>query len=87
MIERLSGTIRSEATLRGSISVEGALSGRLTTTLPDGGYERGYNEGYIKGEADGKIAGYDEGLAARTYEIWMITLSDGTMVEKEVSLL
>lgn len=47
--------------------------------ISDGGYERGYERGYD--------AGYEKGLAARTYEIWTITLVDGTVVEKEVALL
>ena len=55
--------------------------------VTDGGYDRGYAEGYEKGNADGYGKGYDEGLAARTYETWTITLVDGSVVEKEVSLL
>ena len=43
--------------------------------ISDGGYERGYGEGY------------EEGLAARTYETWTITYVDGTVEEKEVALL
>lgn len=43
--------------------------------LTDGGYERGYAEGYA------------DGLSKRTYEVWTITLTDGTIVEKEVALL
>lgn len=39
--------------------------------LSDGGYERGYAEG----------------LAARTHETWTLTLTDGSIVEKEVALL
>jgi GTP-binding protein EngB required for normal cell division len=31
--------------------------------------------------------GYTDGLSARTYETWTITLIDGTIVEKEVALL
>lgn len=55
--------------------------------VSDGGFERGYKAGYEKGEADGLRKGYDEGLAARSYEIWTITLADGSIVEKEVPLL
>lgn len=51
--------------------------------LTDGGYERGYAAGYEKGNAEG----YANGLAERQYEIWTITLADGTIVEKEVALL
>lgn len=39
--------------------------------VSDGGYE----------------LGYADGLAARTYETWTITLTDGSVVEKEVALL
>lgn len=59
--------------------------------ISDGGYERGYETGYTKGNTDGyKMGfeqGYDEGLSKRTYEVWTITLVDGSMVEKEVALL
>lgn len=47
------------------------------------GFADGHSEGYIEGEAKG----YADGLAARTYEIWTFTLTDGTIVEKEVALL
>lgn len=40
-------------------------------TASDGGYEKGY----------------EAGLAERTYEIWTITLADGSAVEKKVALL
>ena len=40
-------------------------------TASDGGYEQGY----------------EAGLAARRYETWTITLSDGNVIEKEVALL
>lgn len=39
--------------------------------VSDGGYERGYADG----------------LAARKYETWTITLSDGTVIDKKVALL
>lgn len=55
--------------------------------VSDGGYERGYTAGYEKGETDGHNVGYAEGLAARTYEVWTFTLTDGTVVNKEVTLL
>lgn len=63
--------------------------------ISDGGYERGYAagyevgsaDGYTKGHTDGVEQGYADGLAARTYETWIITLTDGTVVEKEVALL
>ena len=51
------------------------------------GYERGYDEGYEVGNTEGYTKGHAEGLAARTYEVWTITLADGTIVEKEVALL
>ena len=51
------------------------------------GYERGYDEGYTKGETDGHNKGYTDGLAQRQYEVWTITLTDGSIVEKEVALL
>lgn len=35
----------------------------------------------------GRSEGYAEGLAARTCEVWTITLVDGTVIEKEVALL
>lgn len=44
---------------------------REIQTASDGGYERGYAEG----------------LAERRHEVWIITLVDGTVVEKEVALL
>lgn len=47
--------------------------------ISDGGYEKGYAEGHE--------AGYTEGLNARSYEVWTITLTDGTIIEKEVALL
>lgn len=46
-----------------------------TQYASDGGFERGYEQGYQKG------------LSERKYETWTITLIDGTVVEKEVSLL
>lgn len=45
------------------------------SALPADRYEMGLSEGYAKG------------LAERRYEIWTITLTDGTVVEKEVALL
>ena len=57
----------------------------------DGGYARGYEQGYTKGQTDGynkgKTDGYSQGLAERQYEVWTITLTDGSIVEKEVALL
>lgn len=44
-------------------------------TASDGGFERGY------------AAGYEDGMAARTYETWTFTLVDETVVEKDVALL
>lgn len=41
----------------------------------DGGYKKGYE------------AGYSDGLLKRQYEVWTITLIDGTTIEKEVALL
>ena len=67
--------------------------------ISDGGYERGYEHGYTsgytKGETDGHDKGYTDGyekghtdgLAQREYEVWTITLVDGSIVEKEVALL
>lgn len=63
--------------------------------ISDGGYERGYAAGYDAGETDGYemgvaegyTDGYEDGLAARVYETWTITLTDGTVVEKEVALV
>ena len=43
--------------------------------VSDGGYERGYSEGFANG------------LAERTYETWTITLTDGSIIEKEIALL
>ncbi len=63
------------------------------------GVKQGYGDGYAKGNSDGYSTGheagysegvekgYNDGLAARTYEVWTITLTDGTIVEKEVALL
>ena len=50
-------------------------------------YQSGYGTGREAGYAEGKTEGYAEGLAARTYEVWTITLADGTVVEKEMALL
>lgn len=54
-------------------------------------YEQGSIEGYTKGYAEGEESGYTkghaDGLAARTYEVWEFTLTDGTVIEKEVALL
>lgn len=67
--------------------------------ISDGGYERGYASGYEVGHADGYSEGhtagvqegytngYQTGLAERQYEVWTITLVDGSVVEKEVALL
>lgn len=55
--------------------------------VSDGGFERGYAEGYTQGNANGYANGYAEGLADRKYEVWTITLTDGTVIEKEVALL
>ena len=55
--------------------------------VSDGGFDRGYAAGYKKGEDDGLEKGYADGLAARRYEVWTITLADGSIVEKEVPLL
>lgn len=49
------------------------------TDLPTDRYRDGLTEGYANGHADG--------LAARTYEIWEFTLTDGSVIEKEVALL
>lgn len=57
------------------------------SVITDGGFEKGYQEGYEEGANDGYQEGYDEGLSHRTYETWIVTLIDGTIVEKEVGLL
>ena len=53
------------------------------TELPKDRANEAYEEGYTEGRTDG----YADGLAARTYEVWTITLVDGSVVEKEVALL
>ena len=53
------------------------------TALPKDTSKEAYENGYASGKQDG----YNEGLAARTYEVWTITLVDGSTVEKEVALL
>ena len=67
--------------------------------ITDGGFEKGcqegyeagandgYQIGYEDGTNDGYQEGYEEGLAHRTYEPWVITLTDGTIIEKEVGLV
>ena len=72
--QSLVGTVKGKASLTGGLNV-GAVS--------DGQYEKGYAIGYEQGER----AGYTEGLAARKHETWTITLTDGSVVEKEVALL
>lgn len=56
-------------------------------TASDGGFDRGYAEGYEKGNVDGYENGYDKGLSERTHETWTITLTDGTVIEKDVAML
>lgn len=51
------------------------------------GHKQGYDSGYEVGSNDGYSKGHTDGLAVRTYETWTITLTDGTIVEKEVALL
>ena len=53
----------------------------------DDGQEVGYKEGYSQGHTVGFEEGYNDGLAHRQYETWTITLTDGTVIEKEVALL
>lgn len=55
--------------------------------ISDGGFERGYEAGYESGYSEGEFNGYKQGLNERKYETWVITLMDGTIVEKEVALL
>ena len=55
--------------------------------VSDGGFESGYEQGFETGSNDGYSKGYNEGLKQRTYEIWTITLKDGSVIEKEVALL
>lgn len=57
------------------------------SVITDGGFEKGYQEGYEDGADHGYQDGYEEGLTHRTYETWVITLMDGTVIEKEVALL
>lgn len=49
------------------------------SNLPKDRQDEAYNDGYNKGHTDG--------LAQRQYEVWTITLVDGSIVEKEVALL
>ena len=64
---------------------------REVNNVSDGGYERGYAKGYEVGNSEGYTKGHSdghsEGLSARTYEVWTFTLTDGTVVEKEVALI
>ena len=55
--------------------------------ISDGGFERGYEAGYESGYSEGEFNGYKRGLSERKYEVWTITLSDGTTVEKEMALI
>lgn len=55
--------------------------------ISDGGYERGYAAGKEDGHAEGYTKGHTDGLAERKHETWVITLTDGTIIEKEVALL
>lgn len=60
-----------QAILKGSLTTSGALQGKLTTTLPDGGFDIGYSKGHEAGRvvgheegyAEGKVDGYEEGHA------------------------
>ena len=53
----------------------------------DAGEQKGVEAGKAEGLEEGYNKGYVDGLAQRTYEIWTMTLSDGTTVHKEVALL
>ena len=55
--------------------------------ISDGGYEKGYDEGYIDGYLNGFDKGKADGLAQRQYEIWTMTLADGSTVHKEIALI
>ena len=55
--------------------------------ISDGGFEKGYTAGYTQGEVDGYAKGHSDGLTERQYEVWTITLVDGTIVEKDVALV
>lgn len=82
-------------------TVQASLEG--ATIVSGGDYEQGYTNGYQDGEASGRATGYAEGyevgntegydkgyaegLAERKYETWEITLTDGTVIEKDVALL
>lgn len=35
----------------------------------------------------GYVQGYNDGLAQRKYETWTFTLTDGTVIEKQIALL
>ena len=48
--------------LKGSLSHSSNLTGKLSTALPDGGYERGYADGYDVGNTDGYDKGHTEGV-------------------------
>lgn len=52
----------------------------------DSGFAPQFNDIRVV-DSGGYDRGYEEGLAARTYETWTITLTDGTVIEKEVALL
>ena len=51
------------------------------------GYDEGHEDGYSTGRDEGYNEGHNDGLAERAYEIWTITLEDGTVIEKEVALI
>lgn len=56
-------------------------------SVDDGGYDKGYADGEASGYTKGHADGYATGLAQRSFEVWTITLTDGSTVEKEVALL
>ena len=55
--------------------------------VPDGTDTNQYGNKIRLIGADQYDRGYEDGLAARTFEIWTITLADGSIIEKEVALL
>ena len=61
---------------------------KLNVTFKENKQRLALNFGEVHNVSDGGYErGYAAGLAKREYEVWTITLTDGSIIEKEVALL